>query len=155
MNIKLSNLNTIRFLDGSLKPTSTEVIDKLDKLITICVILPNKIMFYPYVTVGIQHQMGQQPWAHGGGSFMHQMQQQYQNQFMQRQQGGPLSESELDNHTDVTIDVSKITFKVSGRNHYCINKDGEWTFTIDKSHYSEPLSYYASLLCNEVIANSK
>lgn len=148
MNIKLSNLNTIRFLDGSLIPTSTEDMDKLDKLITICVLLPNKITHHPYITFNHQQHMGQQhmlQWA------WHQ----YQNQFMQRQQGGPLRESELDNYTDVTIDVSKITFKVSGRNHYCINKDGEWTFTIDKSHYSEPLSHYASLLCNEVIANSK
>lgn len=153
MNVELANLNAIRFLDASLKPTSTRTMDKLDKLISVCVGLPNSITYYPYSAFGVQQHMSQQPWVQQG-SFMHQAQQQVNRQ-MHKQHGMPFPESELVNNVDVTITISKITFKVSGRNHYCINKDGEWTFTIDKSHYSEPLSYYACLLCNEIIANSK
>lgn len=75
-----------------------------------------------------------------------------------QQQYNPAMMRSVDNSTTITIAVDKITIKHgSGQpaEYYIKDVDGDWTFTIDRSHYTEEVKPYVTALCNEVIADCK
>ena len=153
MNTALFNANLIAFTDGSYKPSSSEAMLKLEKIIT--------IFTSPYRD---SHNWGGhlQQQVFGGYPMGYQPQMHPQMAQMQRrqqsQQPGGLHFS--DNYTPaataivITIDVNKITVVIDDTSHFLTRDDtGAWTYTIDKSHYNEPTSRLVRLLCNEVLAD--
>lgn len=158
LNTSLLDLNTLAFSKESLKPLTTETMEKINNLITIMT-SPNRV----------HHQYGG---AHSFNRMYPQFQQQniQQQAFMQHQEmmrqmsrndpfgslpfGGE-EDDKPSSEVEVTIRGGVITFLLGKINHVITRRDGIWTYTITKSHYNEPLSYYTTLLCNEIMDDCK
>lgn len=149
-NHTLNNLNALEFKSGSLKPISSEIVEKLEKIISIYV---SPLPFSPY------HGSHQMPYPYPPSQGYWQPQQPQMQQSHRR-----VSVSHFGLHaagvnaTKVVLLIAsqKITMTFGDVSHFFIrNSKGEWEYTIEKSHYNESLSYYSSLLCDEIVANSK
>lgn len=153
----LANLSQLHFRADSLKPTSSEVVEKIEKIIIISANLSRNQQ-----QRGMSSPYSSHPNMHPGGFYNPQMQNQYIQQprhAQQRYSDLPfgLNDEEIEPiKTIVTIGKQKITVVINDKSHFFIRTSkGEWEYTIEKSHYNETLSYYSSLLCDEIIANSK
>lgn len=149
-NYTLNNLNALEFKSDSLKPISSEVVEKLEKLISIYV---SPLPFSPYFGSHQTH------YPHPQTQGYWQPQQPQMQQPHRRMTIPPfgLQAAGVNTPKVVLLIVSqKITMTLGEVSHFFIrNSKGEWEYTIEKSHYNESLSYYSSLLCDEIVANSK
>lgn len=149
---EMYDINLIQFTDNSLKPASTEIMAKLNKVITIFTTPTRR-----------KHQYGNT----NAYSFSHQQQQHGQFQRMPRHQHGTTyggspwgevpwgGEEENNSEVQVTIKETRISILI-GRVTYVLNRsDGKWSYVVTATNYKESLSHYTSLLCEEIIAGSK
>lgn len=151
-NHTLNNLNALEFKSDSLKPTSSEIVEKLEKVISIHV---SPLPLSPYFG---GHQTPY-PYPPSQGYWQQQQQQPQMQQPHRRMTVPPFGlQAAGVNTTKVVLLIAsqKITMTFGDVSHFFIrNSKGEWEYTIEKSHYNESLSYYSSLLCDEIVANSK
>lgn len=139
--LEMYDINLIEFQDNSLKPASTEIMAKLNKVIT---------MFT--TPTRHNHQYG------NTNHYSFSRQQQFQRIPRQQHSEVPWGGEEENSKTmQVVIKENSISLLIGQNTTVLKRSDGKWNYVVAVADYKykEPLSHYTSLLCEEIIAGSK